>query len=147
MSVTSISAGMKYFYDDASGTPVDITAFVITDNDFDESNKLQQTDPFGTTMPEFSTTGRGEIKPITVGGIYKTGAGTVDALFANRIPEAPDTAVARTFTVQWSTGRSTSVETQLSNFKRSDNKDNGLTRWSAVLQPTGVRTETGFVTP
>lgn len=147
MSVTSISAGMKYFYDDAGGAAVDITAFVITDNDFDESNKLQQTDAFGTTMPEFSPTGRGEIKPITVGGIYKTGAGTIDALFGNRIPEAPDTAVARTFTIQWSTGRSTSVETQLSNFKRSDNKDNGLTRWSAVLQPTGIRTETGHVTP
>lgn len=147
MSVTSVSAAAKYFYDDVAGNPVDITAFILTDHDFEEANKLQETDPFGTTMPEFSTTGRGEIKPITLGGLYKTGAGTIDALFGNRVPESPDTAVARTFTEQWSTGRTTSVETQLSAFKRSFNKDNGITRFTVVLQPTGVRTETGHVTP
>jgi hypothetical protein len=146
MSVTSVSAGMKYEYGDATDTLVDITNEVLTINDIDQANMLQQTDPFGTSMPEYNPTGRGSFKPIQLGGIFKTGSGTVDAQFGNRIPEAVD-AIARTFKITWSTGRSLSVKTQLSNFKRSPNKDNGLTRFTVELQPTGVVTETGHVTP
>lgn len=146
MSTPSVSAGMKFFYDDATGIPVDVSAPIISDSDFEESNKLMQTDGYGTTMPEFGTTGRGEIKPLTYSGIYRTGTGTIDALFGNRIPEAADTQ-ARTWTVQWSVGRTTSVETQLQTFKRTENKDNGMTKFTIVLQPTGVRTEVGHVTP
>lgn len=144
--LTSVSAGIKYEYDGADGNPVDITAEVLTINDIDQANMLQQTDPFGTSMPEFTPTGRGSFKPIQLGGIFKTGSGTIDAQFGGRIPEAVDTP-ARTLKITWATGRSTSVETHLSDFKRSPNKDNGLTRFTVELQPTGVITETGIVTP
>lgn len=146
MSTPSTTSVMKYFYDDAGGIPVDITAFVLANNDFEEANKLQETSAFGTSMPEYTPTGRGEIKPITHSGVYKTGTGTIDSLFANRVPEDPS-ATPRTYTEQWSNGRTSSVETHLQSFKRSANKDNGLTMFSFVLQPTGIRAEAGFVTP
>jgi hypothetical protein len=137
----STSAGMKFFYDDAVGNPVDITAFVLSINDVDVSNMLQQTDPYGTTMPEFTPTGKGKIEPIEIGGLYKTGAGSIDELFSGRVPEGP-TAATRTFSVEYIAGvRKTLVETHLEHFKRSPNKDNGLTRFSVRLQPTGVVTE------
>lgn len=137
----SLSSGMKHFYDDAGGTPIDITAFVMTNNDIlDEKNVLQQTDGYGTKMPEYDPSGRGTIAVIELGGMYKTGLGSIDALFANRIPE-DNTAVKRTYTCQYLTGRTVSVETHLLEFKRTPNKDNGLTKFTVQLQPTGERTE------
>lgn len=143
---TSSSPAMKYFYDDAAGNPVDITAFILSGGELSFKNVIQKTDPYGTAMPQKSTTGRGDHSPITLGGQYKTGTGTIDSLFANRVPEAVDTPT-RTYTEQWSNGRSTSVETQLNEFKRTPNKDNGITMFTIVLDPSGDIIETGIVTP
>jgi hypothetical protein len=134
------AATTKYFYDDDQGQAKDITPFVLTINDIDVKNILQNVTPFGVKMPVHSPTGQGELAPIDVGGLYKTGNDSVDELFGDRVPEDPD-AATRTFMIEWEPDRTTSVETHLINFKRSPNRDNGLTRWSSSLQPTGDVTE------
>lgn len=133
-----VPAGMKFWYDDVAGLPVDITAQVLTCSAVDEENDLQQTDPFGTTRPVFDTTGRGSIKPIELGFLYKTGTGSVDALFSGRIPEA-EGATPRTFRVQYLTGRTQDEETQLKGWKRECNVKNGIVMATATLQPTGEK--------
>lgn len=131
---------MKYFYDDENGDPVDITSEVQSVNEFDLGNVLDNTTPYGVAMPVFQPTGRGTFAPINLGFLFKTG-GTIETLFGGRIPESAD-ADTRTFKVQYGTGRTTSVETHLANYKAIPNKDNGLTRSQVVLQPTGEITET-----
>jgi hypothetical protein len=136
----AISVTTKYFYDDALGNPVDITAFVLSINDIEHKNLLQQVDPYGVAMPVFQPTGKGSYAPVELGGLYKTGVASIDDLFGKRIPEGP-TAATRTFTIEYLPGRQTSVETHLDDFKRTPNKDNGLTRFTVRLQPTGDITE------
>lgn len=137
---TSVAVDMKILYDDGAGTPVDITDLVMSIGDVELKNVLQPTDGFNSPMPEFTPTGRGDHSPIEFGGIYKTGTGSIDALFANRIPEDVNTP-SRTLTYQWLTGRTLSVETHLSDFKRSPNKDNGITKFTVTLQPSGDVTD------
>lgn len=127
---------MKYFYDDALGTPVDITNEVLSVNDIDLKNVLERVDPYGVTMPVFTPTGKGEFAAITLGGLFKTGSSTLDKLFAGRIPESSDVAT-RTFKVEYLPGRTLEVETHLSDYKTSPPKETGLTRCQVVLQPTG----------
>lgn len=139
----SYAAVVAIAYDDAAGSPVDITTHVLTINDIEISNVLERTDPFGVGMAEHSTTGKGEVAPIELGGIYEdTDADSPDVLFADRVPEAPSVA-ARTLTITWRSGRTTSIETKLGNYKRTPNRETGLSRWMARLQPSGTVTEVG----
>jgi hypothetical protein len=137
----SISATMQFFYDDAIGSPVDITQHVITINDIDVENILEQTDPFGVAAEEHTPSGKYRVAPIEIGGLFETAAGGPDELFADRQGEGP-TAVTRTFRIVWITGRESAVETHLGMYKRTPNRENGLTRYSVTLQPTGTITET-----
>lgn len=135
----SVPAGMKFWYDDGSGTPVDVTLQVLTCGAINEQNDLQQTDPFGTTRPVFDPTGRGSLAPFDVGFLFKTGVGSVDALFSGRVPEAEGTP-SRTFTIQYLTGRLQSEETQLKGWKRDANVKTGIVMATATLQPSGEKT-------
>jgi hypothetical protein len=138
----STASRIKYFYDDAGGTPVEITAFVLNNPEIKLSNVLDRATPYGVNMPVFENTDQGEMAPITLSALFKSGTG-LDPLFAGRIPEAPE-ASTRTFTVQYlgDTERSLSVETRLQDYSAQPNRENGLTRATAVLQPTGEVTET-----
>ncbi len=139
----STAVRIKYYYDDAAGDPVDITPLCLTVNDIDVKGMVENVTPFGVRMKVFIPTGRGEFLPITIGGLFRLGDNTFNDLFADRVPEDPDTP-SRTFTVDW-TGvgeETTSVETFLSDYKRQPNNDNGLTRAQIELQPTGEITET-----
>ncbi len=129
----------KYYYDDVSGTPVEITSKVLTWNGLEAQGVTEDTSPFGTKMTQKTPTGRGSVAMIELGGLMKTvDAGEIDALFADRIPEDPDTP-SRTFTVDWTgTGeRLSSIETYLLKYGRSDNAQNGLTKTVVQLDPTG----------
>jgi hypothetical protein len=130
----------KYYYDDAVGSPVNITAKVLTKNDIDLKNILQQVMPFGVTMPVHSPTGQGELAVIEFGGVCKIGDDSIDDLFADRIPEDPDVAT-RTFIVEYEPERQTSVETHLLSYKRTPASESGTWRYSVQLQPTGDVTE------
>lgn len=144
----STSLRMKIWYDDASGTPVDITSKILTMNDIDIQGQNENVRPFGVGMDQFLQSGIGHVEPIELGGLLQTtGLGELDSLFADRIPEDPDTGT-RTFKIDWigADARTTSFETTLLSYKRSANKENGLTKVMIRLQPTGEVSEIGLDT-
>jgi hypothetical protein len=127
-------------YDDASDTPVDISQYVLTINDVDVEQILEETHAFGDAWEESKSVGIGRVPVIELGGLYDDTATTgPDALFADRIPETPATD-PRTLTITWCTGKTTSVETRLLGYKRTADRG-GLTKFSARLQPTGAVAE------
>jgi len=136
----STSVRIKYYYDDADGTPVDITREVLAASDIKEMNLLEQIDSYGVAMAQFIPGGKGKLEPITLNGLFKIGSEKFDDLFGNRVPEDPDTAT-RTLTVDM-LGDGTwmdSVETHLESYTKVMPKENssGLVRAAAALQPTG----------
>ena len=133
-------ASIKIDYDNGSGTPVDITAYVLTINSVDVEQVLEEVRPFGASWDKYMPVGVGKMGPIELGGIFDdTAVSGPDALFAGRIPEAPGTAT-RTLKVTWGGSKSTSVETHLGAYKRQVDKQ-GLTKYSVTLTPTGAVTE------
>ena len=142
MSMKSTAATMVISYDDANGAPQDITEFVQSMSDWERETHQERSDPFGVELEQFTSTGKGRIAPIELGGIFDASPNGPDDLFGNRdFPENPDSE-ARTLTVQWLTGRTSQVETRLSMYKTMPNRENGLTRWMVRLQPASDLTET-----
>lgn len=135
----STPAGLQIFYDDAGGTPVDITQHVITINDIDIEEITEQTNPLGTAWEEQSGVGVGRIAMVELGGLFEDEADGPEALFGNRLPEGP-AVNTRTFTIVWLSGRSTSFETILKKYTRTAARD-ALTKFKTSLQPTGAATE------
>lgn len=137
----STPAGMKIEYDNAGGTLVDLTQYILTINDVDVEQVLEEKHTFGDSWEEFLPVGIGKVGPIELGGLFDDTATTgPDALFANRIPENPTTAT-RTLKVTWiAAGKNTTVETYLISYNRSADR-NGLTKYKAKLQPTGAVAE------
>lgn len=127
-------------YDNSGGTLVDITAYVITINDIDVENIMEEVRPFGATWAKHLPIGVGQVAPIEISGLYDDTATTgPDALLANRVPEGP-AASTRTLEITYGSTKKTTVETHLISYKRTADK-NGLTRYTARLQPTGAVTE------
>jgi hypothetical protein len=136
----STPAGVVISYDNGAGTPVDITAHVMEINDIEIESLTEEMHSFGKTWEESKPVGIARMSDIELSGLYDDVAATgPDALFAGRAPETPATAT-RTITFTWRTGKTTSVETYLKSYTRSPDR-NELTKYSAVLQPTGVVTE------
>lgn len=127
-------------YDNAAGSLVDISQHVLTINDIDVENLMEEVHSFGDSWEESLPIGVGRMAPITLGGIYDDTASTgPDALFADRIPEGPATNT-RTLEITFGSTKSVSVETHLVMYKRQLARD-GLTKFEVTLQPTGDVTE------
>ena len=127
-------------YDNSGGTPVDITAHVLSVNDFDVENITEEVRPLGAAWGVHKTIGVGQIAEVELSGVFDDTAATgPDALFADRVPEGPS-ASTRTLLFTWGGSKTSSVETILVSYKRSVDKT-GLTKWSARVQPTGAVTE------
>ena len=133
-------SGMKIEYDNAGGTPVDISQYVMTINDVDVESVTEETHTFGDSWDEHTPVGIGRMAAIEIGGLYDdTAVSGPDALFAGRVPETT-TSTSRTLTITWGGTKTTSVETFLSSYKRTADR-NGLTKYTAKLQPTGAVSE------
>lgn len=141
----STSLRMKIWYDDAAGIPVDITSKVIGDFNIKRVGENANVRPFGAGMDQFIATGIGHVETVTFGGLFKTDDATgLDSMFADRLPEDPDTPT-RTLKIDW-TGddtRTTSFETNLLSYDSKATSTTGLTRSEVMLQPTGEINEFG----
>ena len=127
-------------YDNAGGTPVDISAHVLTINDVDVENITEEVRPFGAAWDTHKAIGVGRMPVIELGGVFDDTAATgPDALFGGRVPETAATAT-RTLAITWGSTKITSVETLLLTYRRTADKS-GLTKWLARLQPTGAVVE------
>lgn len=132
----STPAGVKIFYDDGGGAPVEITAHVLTCNGIPIEELTEEVRPFGSAWNQNKGIGVGMIPDITFGGLYETAV--LDPLFANRIPEGP-AATTRTFTIEWtdgSPGKSTSIETILKKYDRPLDRS-ALGKYEVTLQHAG----------
>lgn len=133
-------ADLQIEYDNAAGSLVDITAHVLTVNDFDVEEITEEVRPFGASWDVHKGVGVGRMPVVEIGGVYDdTAATSPDALFANRVPEGPS-ATTRSLKFTWGGSKTSNVETILVGYRRSVDKS-GLTKWSARLQPTGAVTE------
>lgn len=128
-------------YDNAGGALQNITQHVQSINDVDVENILEESHTFGDSWEESLGIGVGRVGTIELSGLFDDAvAPAPDALFANRVPEGPATAT-RTLKITFGGTKTFSVETLLKNYKRKVDK-NGLTKYTAILQPTGAVTET-----
>lgn len=130
----SSPATMAFFYDDEGGDPVDITEHILNINDIDVENLTEETRPFGKAWDTHKTIGVGRMPVIEMGGLYDDVEDGPDDLFADRVPEPPETPT-RTFRIVWGS-LATRVETSLLAYRRSADR-NGLTKYTIRLQPTG----------
>jgi hypothetical protein len=131
----STPAGVTIWYDDSGGTPVNITAHVLTMGDIDVEEITEEVHPFGTAWEENKGVGIGRVPDIVFGGLYDDGVGGPDDLFGDRIPEGPN-ATPRTFKVSFiagSPGKTFSVETILMRYKRPEDRS-ALGRYEVTLQ-------------
>ena len=129
-------ADLKVEYDNVGQSLVDISAHVLTINDIDVENLTEEIRPFGDSWDKHAAIGVGRMPVVELGGVYDDTAATgPDALFGGRVPEGPATAT-RSLKLTWGSTKTTIVETILLTYRRTPDK-NGLTRWTARLQPTG----------
>jgi hypothetical protein len=127
-------------YADANPTLIDISQYVLSINDVDVEQIIEETHAFGDSWEEHKSVGIGRMPAIELTGLYDDTASTgPDALFAGRIPEGPAVA-SREFKITWRSGKTTSVQTRLVKYSRKADRG-GLTKFSVTLQPTGAVTE------
>lgn len=135
----------KLFYDDANGVPVEITAEILQNSSIKIAGKTEETTPFGPTgeFPQHTPTGAATTSDITLSGIFRDGEDgeVIDPLFRDRVPESPDTDTRTFREVLTENNRSRAVETRLISYDPEPNRENGLTRFTIVLRPTGTVTE------
>ncbi len=128
-------ANFKIEYDS-----VDMTNCVMTINDVTVEQALEEVHALGDAWEEYLPVGVGKVGAIELGGIYDDVAGGPDAKFVNRVgTEGPSTA-SKTLEITWGGSKKTTVSTHLVSYVRKADR-NGLTKWTAKLQPTGAVTE------
>jgi hypothetical protein len=126
-------------YDNSGGTLVDISQHVLTLNDVDVEELVEEVHSFGDSWEENLPIGVGRMAEIVLGGLYDDASDGPDDLFADRIPEGP-AATSRTLKITWGGSKTTSVETFLRLFKRQAARD-GITKFETTLVCTGTVTE------
>ncbi len=140
MGNKSTPAEIGISVDDSSGTPRDITPYVLTINDIAVESVMEETHPFGVSWEESLGVGIGRMAPIELGGIWDDTASVgPDAVFSGAAPQDPSSQL-RTVTITWRSGVTTAVETYVTSYTRTADR-NALTKWSATLQPTADVTE------
>ena len=118
----------------------DITQYVMTINDYTVEQALEEVHALGVAWESWLVVGVGKVGAIEIGGIYDDVAGGPDAKFVGRVGvETPATA-SIPLVVTWGSAKTSTVQTHLISYTRKADR-NGLTKWTAKLQPTGAVTE------
>lgn len=127
-------------YDDSGGTPQDMTQYVLEINGVAVENILEEVHSFGDSWEEHLPIGVARMTPVELSGLFDDTASTgPDAVFGGQAPATP-ASTTRTLKFTWGGTKTTEVETHLISYERSADR-NGLTRYTARLQPTGTVTE------
>ena len=136
----SAPSGIKVEYDNAGGSLVDISQFVLNIGEISVESAFEEVHSFGDSWEEQLPVGIGKSGQIELGGIYDDSVGGPDSVFANRVPEVPGVTPTRTLKITWVGTKTTTFETYLVAYKRSPDRS-ALTKWSATLAPTGSFSE------
>lgn len=120
--------------DDSGGTPVDLTQYVQTINGLDIEALTEESHSFGDAWVEHLFTGIKRGNDLTIGGFYDDTASTgPDAVLIG-------IGTTRTVTITWGGAKTSSFEAIIINYRRNPVR-NELTKYEAVLRPTGAVTE------
>jgi hypothetical protein len=126
-------------FDDSTGTPVVMTAYILTINGFDKEAAMEETTAFGSAWKTSKATGVRMVGDIVLGGLYDDTADTgPDAIF-NDVVDGPSDST-RTFALTYGGSKSSSVETWIKKYRRIPGA-RALTRYEVTLEPTGAVTE------
>lgn len=118
----------------------DITPYVMTINDVTVEQAVEEVHALGDSWEEYLPVGVGKMGQIELGGIYDDQASGPDDQFADRVgTEGPATAAVEVV-ITWGGAKTTTFDTHLVSYTRKADR-NGLTKWSAKLQPTGAVVE------
>lgn len=117
------------------GALTNITQQVQEIDGIDIESIMEMVRSFGDTWDEQAPIGVKRLQPITIGGLYDDTASTgTNAIFTSAH------TVSRTFAVTYGSTKKSTVEVFIQNYRRIPQRD-GLTRYEAVLLPTGAVTE------
>ena len=126
-------------YDNSSGTPVDMTQYVLTINDVQVEAIMEESHSFGDSWFESLATGIRRVNPVEMSGFYDDTATTGPDAIWNAVASGPSVTL-RTLQVVWGASKSISVETLIAMYGRQATR-NVLTKYSVRLQPSGAATE------
>ena len=135
----STPADIVVWYDNAGGTPIDISQYCQSIGGVDIENLVEETHSFGDNWEESTPVGIGKLGTIEISGLYDDAAAGPNALFGAQMPTNPNTAT-RTLTLEWGNNVNTVFETILVKYSRTPDRS-ALTKFSASLQPTGAVVE------
>jgi hypothetical protein len=118
--------------DDSGGAPVDLTAFILTINDFSVEALLEAANPFGSAWKFMAASGVKSVGDVTLEGFYNdVGGGPHEVLSGTA---AGPNAATRTMTIGWGNAKTSSVEMLIKTYTRTPVNEK-LTRFKAVLTP------------
>lgn len=123
-------------FDDSTGTPVDVSAFITKISGVEVQASIEDTSSFGSTWQSQLASGVNKLADITLDGFYEDSVGGPDAIF-----NATGNTTTRTLKVTYGSTKSTQVETVIKSYKRMPDM-NKLTKFTVVLSPTGTVSET-----
>ncbi len=128
-------ADFKITYDST-----DITQYVMTINDVSVEQAVEEVHSLGDAWEEYLNVGVGKIGAIELGGLYDDTASTgPDALFKITTPAGPATA-GKVLVITWGGSKTTTVTVFKTKYTRKADR-NGITKYTATLQPSGQPTE------
>lgn len=128
------SKDLKVEVDNSGGTLVDLSNYVTTINGISVEAILEEGTAMGDTWVEQLFTGNKQMPAITLGGFYDDTASTGPDAVLNAIGDT------RTLKVTWGGTKTTSTEAIITSYVRTPAVKT-LTKFSAVLTPTGAVTE------
>lgn len=128
-------------YDNAGGTLVDITQYILELSSIDVEFVFEESHSFGDQYVEALAVGLRRMQDVTLSGFYDDAASPApDALFQGNIPTGPASAT-KTLKITFGGTKTVSVETHLAKYRRMP-KRGEVTKFEVTLKPTGTITET-----
>ena len=124
--------------DDSGGSLVDLSNYIDTINDLAISADTQETHAFGDSWLEHLATGLKRMDDVTLEGFYDDTASTGPHVVLNG--DGAALGATRTLKVTIGGGKYVQCETIITKYTRKPNRGE-LTRFTAVLRPTGAVTE------
>ena len=135
----SNSVGISF--DNAAGSPVDMSQHVLTFNGIDIEAMTEESHSFGDSWVENLFTGLRKGADVNLGGFYDDAATTGPHVIFNDVGNtASVSAGPRTLTITWGGSKTTSFETWIKNYKRIPSRGE-LTKYEVTLLLSGAVTE------
>lgn len=125
-------------FDNAGGTPVVMTDYILTINGIEIEAAMEETTTFGLAWKTSKATGIRMVGDITITGNYDDTATTGPDVIFNAVVSGPSVA-SRTLLLGYGSTKTSSVETWIKKYSRKVGKI--LTKYEVVLEPTGAVTE------